>query len=134
MFGDVEAFDLEDRSVAGEGGNGVSGGDFALFAGEQGEIVVFPEDGGDVGVVLCACGAQVDHEGDAVAEIFYRDTGGGLGGVAFGGGGYVELGIGQGGEAGEVAELSLRSVDGVLFVGPVEGVELGGEPVEIVAD
>ena len=57
-----------------------------------------------------------------------------FGSVAFRGGGDVELGFGKGGEAGEVSELGLRSVDGVLFVGPVEGVELGGQPVEIVAD
>ena len=32
------------------------------------------------------------------------------------------------------AEFGLRGVDGVLLVGPVEGVGFGGEPVEIVAD
>src|SRR5437899_7862473 len=37
-------------------------------------------------------------------------------------------------EAGEVGEVLLGGVDGVLFVLPVHGVELGGEPVEIVAD
>src|SRR6267142_3848644 len=37
-------------------------------------------------------------------------------------------------QAGEVGEIFLWGVDGVFFVLPVHSVELGGEPVEIVAD
>lgn len=134
LFGDVEAVDFERWGFAGQGGGAVGGGDFALFPGKQAEVIVAPKNRNDVGAGGGSRGAQVDHEGHGVAEIFDGDMGGFGGAGGFGAGGDVEIYLRQSGQSGEVAEFGLRGVDGIQAIFPVEDVGLGREPVEIVAD
>ena len=74
------------EAVNGENGLGVAeivfaevDGDFAFFAGEKGDVVVFPEDGKNFGAVLAFKKAETHEESEAGAGVFDGDVSGRLG-------------------------------------------------------
>src|ERR1700730_737243 len=74
LLGDVKALYFENRGGPHPRRRRISRRDFALFARKQGEIIIFPEDRGNIRPAFVTSGPQVHHERDAIVQIFYCDS------------------------------------------------------------
>ena len=134
MRSDVPAIDLDGWLGAFQRFGGVSGGDFALFPGQQRNIVVLPQDRKN----LVATGALIDFEahgeGQRLAGVFEGHTGDFVRSLRHGRCRNFHFGGRQSVEGAEIGELACRRVIPVrTLFWFAKRVGLCGEPVEVPA-